>query len=432
MRTDGLQRICELTAEQMNHWTLFHVALAVMGVTAGYVGVYRPNAVMWALCGVLPAMFFFARERVDRFLPFLLIHLSAPAAVFLIPVQSKVERCICAVCAAGYAFFSFSRRLRENGRYTQPFTPAACLALAIPAAICQHRHGIPGWGILHVILLVAGLALYQLTGYVRRYLEFVSVNAGSAGCLPAGDMFRSGMRMASVYTLAVSAVLLFCTDVGGGLAAAGDRLRSLLAAAGRFLLSLLPENMPEMRPEPSAALPEPGRGTPLLLAICLRILTALLLAGMAVLTVLAAAKLLAELVRQIRLRFTARTGAGGENVRDGVRDMREKCGTEDLKRTERSRRRPAFWDPAQKVRRMYRRRVLAEVRELSGPSGRPEPALLCRMTARECGRRLQAAEMAEVYELARYSRREITAETVRRMRRACKKKSAPEKEIRKI
>lgn len=422
MKTEKLQLVCELLIQQMNHWALFHVALVVMGATAVYAGTDSPNAVLWALCGILPVIFFFVRDRLNRFLPFFLIHLLAAGTAFVIPVRNGVERVICVVCAVVYVFTSFSRRLRENGRHTQPFSPAAGLALAIPAVLFQHYHGMPEWDSLHVLVLVICLAVYQVTVYMRRYLEFVSVNAANAGYLPAADMFRSGMGIVAAYTLLVSIILFFFTDVGR-IEGIRDFIWRILSGAARFLLSFFAEETTELQTDYAVPMPGEGYETPVLLLVLLRIMSILITAAVLGLTVLLAAKILIELVRFVRRRFWMSFGANNRFA-DVERDtdIREKCEPARPARAGGHGRAFAFLNPAERVRRMYRKRVQSSAGELTEVFGMPNASLLGRLTARECGRVLDAEEMAEVYELVRYSGQEATSGTVRRMREACRKK----------
>lgn len=422
VKAEKLQLVCELLIQQMNHWALFHVVLAVMGVTAVYTGTHSPNAVLWALCGILPVIFFFVRDKVNRFLPFFLIHLLAAGTVLIIPVGNGVERAICVVGAMVYAFTSFSRRLRENGRYTQPFSPAAGLALAIPAVLFQHYHGMPEWDSLHVLVLVICLAVYQVTVYMRRYLEFVSVNAANAGYLPAADMFRSGMSIVAAYTLLVSIILFFFTDVGR-IDGIRDFIWRMLSGAVRFLLSFFSEEAAELQTDYAVPLPGKGYDTPVLLLVLLRIMSILITTAVLGLTLLFAAKILIELVRFVRRRFGMNFGTNNRFA-DAERDtdIREKCEPAGPQRADRPGKAFAFLNPAERVRRMYRKRVRSSAGELTEAFGMSNASLLGRLTARECGRVLDAEEMAEVYELVRYSGREATSGTVRRMREACRKK----------
>lgn len=424
MKTEKLQLVYELLIQQMNHWTLFHVALAVMGITSAYKGTNNPDVVLWALCGVLPVIFFIVRDRVNRFLPFLLIHLGVAVTVLVIPVRGGVERFICVVCAMTYVLTSFSRRLKENGWRTQPFSPVAGLALAIPAVLLQHYHGMPEWDSLHVLVLVICLAVYQLTVYMRRYLEFVSVNAANAGCLPAEDMFRSGMGMVAGYTFFVSIVLFFFTDVGR-LEGILEFVRQILSGAVRFLLSFYPEETPELQTDNAVPMPGVEYETPVLLLLFLRIMSILLTAAVIGLAVIFTAKVLIELVRLVRRRFGMRFSShnGKENM-DRNTDIREKCELAGPVSSGRHGRAFAFLTPAERVRRMYRKRVWASAGELMDSFKISNAGFLGRLTARECGRALDADEMADVYESVRYSRQEATAQTVRRMREACRRKKA--------
>ena len=429
MKKEKLRLINELLIQQMNHWTLSHAAFVVLGVSCAYSGKSSPNIALWALCGLLPVLFYFIREKAERFWVFFLLHvLAAAGAGWLLPAGDIAERILCVACAAVYALTSFFRRLRDNGWYTQPFPPAAGVVLAFFAVLFQHSHGMPGWDRLHVLVLVLCIGVYHVIVYMRRYLEFVSVNAESAGCLPAEDMFRSGMSMAAGYAILVSVLLFFLTDTVkiGNLY---EQIRALLSKALRavlsFVLSLLSAApQAQMPDEVTAVSQSAGYETPVFLAVLLKILSVLLTAAAIVIIVLFVVNALIELLRFLRRRFgEERIGAGAEAEREN-QDVRERCEPRASAPAGRGGRALAFLSPAERVRRMYRKRVQASAKELVEAFGLPDAKALNRLTARECAEALDAGEMAEVYESVRYCPGEADRQTVRRMRRACAESKA--------
>jgi hypothetical protein len=76
-----------------------------------------------------------------------------------------------------------------------------------------------------------------------------------------------------------------------------------------------------------------------------------------------------------------------------------------------------FLTPAQKIRRRYKKRVL-DSKELIASKGKRD--CMEWYTARECGTILERPTMSDIYEKARYSPYECTADDVKNMKNACK------------
>ena len=74
--------------------------------------------------------------------------------------------------------------------------------------------------------------------------------------------------------------------------------------------------------------------------------------------------------------------------------------------------------PAQRIRRRFRRKVLSEQKHIYDTDKRERMELY---TARECAEIIEATEAAGIYEKARYSPYECTADDVKKMKNACKR-----------
>ena len=121
------------------------------------------------------------------------------------------------------------------------------------------------------------------------------------------------------------------------------------------------------------------------------------------------------LIRYVKEKFDSNKTDSG-NIHTGqedVFDVREKCRIE--KKEHNGSRAGLFqrFTPVERVRRLYKKRVL------SGRLEKEDRDKLKYMTARECGDALSLPDMAGLYEQARYSDRETTAEDVKRMKLAC-------------
>lgn len=424
MKTRRLEYACEILSEQINHWALFPAAVTIMGVTAVFTGADKPNLLLWVLCGLFPPAFFFLREKVRHLSVFFLLHMALTMLVILIPVQNLVERLLAAACGVGYLLHSIGKRLKDPEAITSAMSPIAALVISAIAIVLQHYQGNAEWDSFYVQSLVGVLALYALVSYIRHYLEFLSVNESSADYLPASDMLRSGFSLVAGYTLLGAVFLIFATG-GGWVASFREALRRIVVAVLRFLVSLIPEGgqgetVLEQAAESGMSFDQamlPENGDPFLLW---KILEMVVGAAFACAMVFFAVKGLIRLVKYVLERFGAGVRRNGELAVDSELDIREKCGIDKSHQPRQKKNRLGFLSSAERVRKLYKKKVLSSASLLTGSTVGEDNGELQLLTARECAEKLKNSTMADIYEKARYSEQEITRETVRQMREACR------------
>ncbi len=421
MKVRTLERAAEYLTQQMNHWVFFPLFVTVQGVALSFTGASSPDVLLFALCGVFPLAFFLLREYAERLWLCLFLHILLAASSLLLPASDPVERALAACFGAGYLIHSLVLRFREAGDHAAPIPPAAALGVALPAVLLEHYQGPEDWDFYYTAGLVWVFALSFLISFIRHYLSFVAMNEKSSGCLPAQDMFRSGFGMAAGYTLSASLIVLLGSDLGW-LSFLWGHLKRWLLAVLRFLFSLLPQGSEQEGPQAGQALtpePAPDMGVlePSQPFFLWRVLEYIAAAAVFLGLFFALGKGIFLLARFLKERFQNRRAGLLQAVGEENEDVREKCGTSS--RDPRTGAGKPFFllSPVERVRRLYRKKVEASSEVLTG--GKPGPGLSL-LTARECGEKLEAGEMADVYELARYSGQEITKEQLRRMRSACK------------
>lgn len=420
MKNRKLDLLRELLTEQMNHWLLFPMALMVMGLSGRYSRQGGPAVALWALCGLLPLLFFIIRDRFHRFFTFLLLHLAVTVPVVLLPTDHSINHFLYVACAVGYMIHSYYIRLKRDSPYTTPIHPGIGMMLAAASIMLQHYQGEKGWDFYYVSGLVGALALYVLILYIQQYQDFLAVNESSAGHLPAAEMFRSGFLLVLCYVVLGAVFLLLCANIGnfGSLwAMVKGWLRNLLSRL--VSLPVQEEQVDQLMPEMempmddfNAQLPE-AKGP----FLFWQILEIVALVFMTVALVVFAVRLLIAVILLIRKRFAQALGRskGGQEVEEDM-DFREKCGVTAIPLKRRSL--TDFLSPAQRIRRLFKKRLLADVHFLA--EGKPQRLGL--YTPRECGERLEEEQMAKIYEQVRYSDIEATTDTLRQMKRALHQK----------
>lgn len=424
MKTKNIDLLHEILTEQMNHWLLFPCALTIAGMAERYTKNVGPIILLWVLCGLLPFLFFVIRSRVDGFFKFMFLHLavSAPGPVVLFLLDRMIPLFICSVCAVGYVIYSLIVYLNEDKPDTASLHPVVGMLLSALSILLLRYQNISGWDLYFVVPLVVALALYALTLYIRQYMEFLAVNASSAGHLPAAEMFRSGFLLVSGFVLGGAVILLIFANVGnyGPLWMAIKRwLRDSL----RSLFSGLPQSdpselapLPEAEMEPTEIIPPSAEfSQPALIWQILEI------AAYVVVSCFLAFCLIVFLFRMIqflRLRFArSLQGTKSKLEIEPDLDVREKCGIERI--SSKRRNLSELLSPAQRIRRLYKKRILASAQELTEGSRQR----LSILTPKECGMRLEEEQMAQIYEQVRYSDSEATADTLRQMKNALRHKN---------
>lgn len=405
MKEERILILKDFFATQMNYWTFFPIAVTIIGLAKDP----APRLVIWVLLSFLPFLFFLTRRYANHLLMMVAVHVAVVAVVQFLPCGSFTEKIMALVFAAGFAVCSFCLRVKEGDHMDHSCHPGFSLGVGAVALLFQHYQGRRDWDMYYVIPLILVFGAFLIQFYIESYLQFLVVNESSTGHIPKNEIFQTGIRQVFVYTGAGMCILLLSSGLIW-LTTLTRWLKEAFAGLLVFLLkdaSVLPSEeiaeesnrgMEEFFMEPS----EPFW----LWQVLEKILTAALL----IVTVVILFKGIVSLFRYLKGRLAGRVEIKDETL-ESVVDVREKCGFE---RT-RQERRPfmAFLSPAERIRRIYKKKIWTN-RMVLAPGG--DTSLLGILTARECGRRLENEELADIYEKARYSGEECTTEDVRAVR----------------
>lgn len=417
MNIRKLELLHEIITEQMNHWLLYPAALTVMGIAVQYMHRPGPNMALWALCGLLPVLFFLVRDRIRRFIPYMLLHLVIAASALLLVPFKTTEFFVCAACGLGYLIHSFMIGMKSDKPYTEPLHPAIGLLVAAISILLLHYLNIRELDTYIVIVLVCVFALYALVLYIRQYIEFLTVNESSAGYLPVTEMFRSGFGLVTGYAVLGMFILMLCGNAGN-YDFVWEAIKRWLLTIIRYLAPLFKVEEPEQdiltEAEMAASEFVPGGADSPILHLFWRIMEVVGLVSLSVALVYFIIRGIIFLVRFLRARF-AHFGARNKSIQEGtdVVDIRERCGT-SLKKPSKRRRLTELLSPEQRIRRLYKKHILASASSLTKGNVRA----LRLLTPKECGQRLKEEQMAVIYEQTRYSGQEATQDTLRRMKNA--------------
>lgn len=419
MNIGKIRFVNEILTEQMNHWMLFPLALAVGGASRYLTGEGDTMLLAWGLCSLFPFVFFLIRCAVSRLIPFVLLHLTAAAVSLLVPTSFPAGKAVCVLCTLGYLLYSHTLRLKHEEVFSYGLHLPAGVGIAAFSAFFVRYLEIKDWDNYYIIALIAAIALYFIIYYVEHYLEFLSVNESSAGFLPAAEMFHSGMGLVLIYTLLGAGILLLSSQFAW-LSGILQPIKALLLRFLRFLFSGKADEPGEEIEIPiieelqgngeEMTLPEATE--PFWLWKVLEFIAIVIfVCVICALVVLSLVKLF-QLIRQylnLHLR-KERVVEEGETC-----DFREKC---ELERNPERKRQSLFGalSPHERIRKLYKKKLLSSAPLLS-EEDRNRMGIY---TAKEWERKLETKGMSELYEQARYSGCEMTGADVKRMKEACK------------
>lgn len=423
-----LQYINELLTEQMNHWLMFPFVL-LLSVYARRMAEFRGALTVfaWMLCSLLPLIFFILRMKVKSVARFLILQ---PVAA-LVPVGTALTvllfhgdmfpmgRPIFIASAVCYMVHSALLYLKKR----EPFTGSMQLSLGIAiAAVCVFLESASGadmtaWMSYHIFPLILSVGLYFIIIYIQRYIDFLNVNKSSAGYLPATEILRSGLGLAMGYTI-FGIVLITLFVSGPWLGRLGTFLKNFFHNLLKWLIEKIKGSSaqdelpgyPDMGLTPGALPDFRLKDTFWLWTVLEYVLIFALIIGLLVVFVRALIRFIQYLQRLALSRLGVPDMEGEEAF-----DIHEKCDLDD-KTGKRNRQRFDPFSYRDRIRRLYKRKLLSAAGRMTPNESRK----LGIYTAREWEQRLDAQGMASVYERARYSGQEMTAEDVKRMKDACR------------
>lgn len=421
MNLKKLEYVNEFLIEQMNHWILFPIALAIMGFSRQAEDFYaKPDFLAWIFCSLFPLAFFFQRSKIKKFRNLLPAHIGTALLSFMIPVQNHITgRVICVGCAVMYVIFSLGCYLKKNTAFSSPIQLPVAILIACCSFLFQRDafQGTGNWRNYCILPLIFSFGLFFVIMFIKRYMDFLNVNKSSAGYLPDNEIFHSGLGLAGIYTFFGILVMIFVTYLPW-VKVVCDWVMKGIKAFLRWLFQKLPkssETGEALSGEESfqfsggLSLSE-GRQTFWLWEVLQYLAVAALLLGLIVLLVKMLAKLIAYIQNHLLLRKTVNMEQADE-----VFDVREKC-VFPMRTAQRRQRQRGPLSYGDKIRKLYKKKLLSSKEQMSEQDRRK----LGIYTAREWEERLSADGMAAVYELARYSGQEMSAEDVKLMKEACR------------
>ncbi len=398
--------------------------LAVIGLGMTVMGLFQQEKnYIWLWCALLmvPIVLYFARVKIGNFFLFFALHLAVPVIVFFLPIWI-LPKIIMLVMVVMYVVWSINIRLKGRTMEEGLLLPLFVISVLGIMTLIENLHSRMGWEWIYLGLAILYIAGYFIYCFINQYLHFLTVNESSAANIPEQEIFSSGMKQ-TVLFMGVSIVVLFLTANIGWVSYIMSWLGKGLLAVIRFLFSGISSEEAE---ELESVVTEQVQGDmgmfaeesePALFWVILEKIVmaaaALFLIGLVVFGIVMG-------FRYLWKHFHAKSLQENEKLHTGI-DIRETCTIEKNKKESASW--FTFLNHREKIRKVYRKQVLKHKTEIIGDYNLEN---LEYMTARECcdkmtpDSKIATANLKMIYEKARYSAEEITAEDVKLVKASIK------------
>lgn len=423
MNRNAVKYLQEFVIIQMNHWVLFPLFLMPMAQFRNIGLSGEPNIWFWTAMGFLPLCFYLLRKHLKHLGLVMLGHLAV-MFVFISLANALVQsgRSVYLFFGVGYGVYSLYVRLNRSDVQDIDFPIFLMGGFFLISCFFTRYLGCLSWDSYYIFTLVFVIGLYFMKSYLDNYLSFLLLNENSAGHIPEREMFASGSVLALLFTVGSMAILLLLSNLRW-LQGILYLLRVIFLAALRFLFSLFPLEMSETQPEQAQSgtitkkvqeqleASEPSLFWDILFGTITVILLCFLLYRLFV--------VIKRFILFVKSRIYQENDSPVRTV-GYLSDIREKCTAKDLQRGFGLKKLSFLQvlNPRERIRNLYKKHILQA--KLADGSDNSAWELF---TAREWGTILEEPDMPDIYEKARYSEEICTAEDVKRMKTALRRKT---------
>lgn len=417
MKTKYMDFLRQLLITQYNHWSLFTVSFGALLFCILISGDMCPpgaGVLYWGILSVLPLLQYYIRRYAGKLWIMLSLHVLLSASVFFLPTEHLLIRMMAVFCSLGYFINSMYRYFSETNRKDTMMTLLFAICSGTVVVFFLHCMEQTGYDFYYVVLLIVLTALYFIGCYVERCMDFLRMNAGSAGYIPERMIFYAGLKSVLLYT-GFGVLLLTALANTVNLKRVAEWLGDGFLALLRYLFHFFSreqkaiEEIEEQVLEGNPAIVDfSGPEEPFFLW---QILEKLLYVTVALLLVFLLVKAVIGIIGFIR-QYLGRKVSRQEYTAGDVSDIREKIDMVS------GRRKGNIFKPltiTERIRRQYKRRVSADKKLWENKGFQPSG-----YTAREYALFSGRAAVADIYEKARYSDMVCSREDLKHMKEACK------------
>lgn len=397
---------------QLNNWSFYTIAFSLSLLFDRYTGCGHIGFLEWAAGGLVLFGMYLIRAYVEELWLSVMMHLAGVAVMLLVPFGNVSHSIIMGVCAVAYFIFSVRKHILHSiGDIAFPVYVTAGINFILLLILDYYE--CTEYTELFCMITVILAIVYFVQLYIFRFIIFRKMNSGSSGYFPVGDIFRSGLCMLAVFTGFLLLVLILSLQQEWT-TAVFDFLRDALAIVMGIILSpfrLFKGESEEAAEEIRRPVAQ-EQAMPAVEEDSIISLIANYVITIAVLTVLAVI-IIKGIIRLIRW-IKANHRLGSKDNDGQITDVREKI----VRHQKNAQRKDSLtgFAPEVRVRKIFRKKVLANRRKIIADL--PD-RYLGHHTSADCESRLETPGMAELYDKARYSDKQVTKDDVKNMKRIC-------------
>ncbi len=403
-----------------NHWCFYIVIYMLLMVAGKSYKIPGVHWLIWMGLAILPYAFSKLKKmkklKVLRYPIYLLLLL----AVYTMPVPHVMYTIIYLVSVAYYCVITeMYDWTKEDCSEYKPIPIVMIMIMSFVVVFIFQYIRLYEYQRNVIYILIWNVVLYSVASYVNKYVKFLELNKHSVGYMPIKTVLGSGIISMLGFTSILSILLVVVANIGqmGDVLQYIRRFLNFLGIKLREFLKrfhMTPDEGPKMEAVDmgetmgQVSLENVADKTSVW-DIILSILVGVVLLWLAY-----------KVIRMV-LEFLSRLFAFSG---DGVQIKKEEDVHESSDAVEKLevRKRDGLFvtlNPALRIRRRFRKKVLSEEKRIVESGKRDRMELY---TARECSGIMENKEMGDLYEKARYSPYECTAEDVKRMKNICKGK----------
>ncbi len=391
-----------------NHWVIIAVAI----ILTGAFGSDTPRLGLWLALWTIPVYYYATRVKVHNFYLFFLSQVLPLVVAFGAKVSGEIKF-IWVVMTVFYMVSSIKIRLVEYSPELQ-IHPAVSVGI-IGAGFWLEGHLFNyGWISYYTTLIFVYLIFYFFYYFVSQYLSFISVNRNTASNIPEKEIFTAGIKQTVVCVFGGVILMLLSINVEW-LTYIINLLKRGLGALLRIMVYFF--NLEKSNPGTVTSEKGSGGGGAPFFEITdphpfwvflEKVAMVAVFVGIVVFIIMGIIRGYQFLRRNFR-----EVNKSKMKEITGNQDIRESCEVE--KRAGEERGWFSFLNNTEKIRKMYRKRILKNKFVIAGEDGNEELRFL---TAKECCDKISADSLKVIYEKARYSNEMVTSEEIRAVKSA--------------
>ncbi len=348
-------------------------------------------------------------EKAQDVSTILLNHLLIIAAIITIFDLFQVENGLILVCILSllipFGYYYFTHRKQKL------LLPPLFIILLQIFAVLERIIQATDWQSCYLIIAFVYLAGYFVCYFLKQYVKFLSLNQNSASNIPENAILQSGMKQTVVFAGISTVVFLMTVNF--------DWVKKITDMLWTWFLYWLGSIFSGMQtPPPEEEMPmqdinqaasEIGNAVDReMFPVFMQETVKAIVTCVVFVAFVGGCILLMLLIYEfIKNYLTPLKQKKNSNVLKENEDIREYCGFE--KNSAKKEKGFLFLNHREKVRRIYLKKILKRKKELIGERAQKQ---LKYMTAKECCDRLSEQNLKHIYEKARYSEVDISAEDV--------------------